>query len=157
MIIALAFYGGLAALAVASTWRVAELRCLGIALLAGFLLSNLAHFALSFDERPAAFTVIEIGISLCAFIARTLGAPRAMVAIISISVLSVTANIAISLYDHPSLYQIHVWEGITNLCYIGECLLASGAGIYAGGWNGGLHRWFDRDRGHVASARNRAD
>jgi hypothetical protein len=134
MLLALAFYGGLAGLALVATWRTHELRWLGAALVLGYLLSNAAHFYLPFEERPALFTVIEIGISLAAFIGRSLGAPRGTVLVISISALSVTANIAISLYSEPSHSQINVWEGITNLCYIGECLVTASTGIYANGW-----------------------
>lgn len=157
MLLALAFYGGLAVLALVVTWRTHELRWLGAALVLGYLLSNAAHFYLPFAERPAAFTVIEIGISLAAFIGRVLGAPRGMILVISISALSVTANIAVSLYTDPSHSQVNVWEGITNLCYIGECLVTAGTGIYANDWLGRFYRGSVDRAGDAAHARRRVE
>lgn len=129
-----------ACLAVAMTWRDRDLQLVGLTLLGGWLLSNAAvWFGMPVDQRPAAYTVIEIAVALMAYIALSGGKSRVLSGLIAVNAASIAANIAFSaapFYDIPSgksSAALIKWQIVTNICFAMECLFASIAGVRSRG------------------------
>lgn len=132
MILALAFFGGLAAAALWACWHDQDLRWLAAALCAGFAASNVVWFFGSIEMRPAAFSLVEVVVLITAFMAWKESGYRTLIALVAVSVLSICSNIVFASIIDPTNQQINIWEIVANICFGAECFLAMGTGIADG-------------------------
>jgi hypothetical protein len=137
--LALAFYGALACLAVWSTWsRLApwrgrdDLWTIGAVLMLGFAASNILKATIPIMDQAGPFSFIEVIIAVTAFYVWSLQRSRLLIALVGLNLASIGANIAFALNFPPTGQQIFLWEVTTNVCFAGECLLASWLGIAHG-------------------------
>jgi len=137
-------FGALALAASVASWRDLDLRPVGIAVVASWIVSNAAHWYLSPLERPAAYTVAEAMVLSTAFLAHVCGAGRMTVAIVAVCTVSIGLNLYTTRFDTMTLSQINWWEISTNLCFAAECLLVITLGLY------------ERSRSWLATGRGRA-
>lgn len=124
------FYAVVAGVTLWASWADHAVRPVGYALVFSYLASNAAHMWLAPVERPQAYTVCEAAVMSMAFFAHVMGASRAMVAVVAVSVVSVALNYYVSTFDIMTRAQTVTWEVATNLCYLLECLLVTSAMIY---------------------------
>lgn len=144
MLLALAFYGALAALAVWATWSD-DMWLLGAALMLGFIVSNVVWFAAPVSWRPGPYSSIEVLIAAAAFGAldKAGGCTRrfaGLVMILGVNIVSICANVALVFNTPPNMRQVWLHEVTTNVCFAVECLLAVGVGV-AHGYRTGRFHW----------------
>lgn len=139
--ILLFLYGSLAVLALWASWHEMDLRWIGLALVFSFIVSNLTWLFGTIDNRAGAYTMCEILVALAAYMAWEDQRSRALPLLGMICAVSISANIALSLHQHPIWAQIHTHEVITNLCFALECLTTAGMGIAHGIGTGRFHLW----------------
>lgn len=140
MILALALYGSLAALALWATWRDFYLRPLGLVLAAGFLLSNSLYFAsITAVERAGPYSGIEVLVAAAAFYALAVRS-RWLILVLAFNLLSIASNIGIAVNNSPDQQQIFAWIVTTNICFAAECVVTTGVGIAHGYRTGRFHR-----------------
>lgn len=144
MILALVFYGALAALAVWATWKDEDLRWIGWMLAAGFCLTNILHFTAPIAAQPGPFTVIEMLVALAAYCAWGALGYRPLIALVAVNLASICLNIAFAAAGEPSVYQTYVFVVGTNICFAVECFLALGVGIAHGYYTGRFRFRFRR-------------
>lgn len=130
--VALAFYGGLAGMAVWATWHDFDLKPVGIALAFCYIVTNLIGLTVPVPSQPGPYSAIQILIAAMAVHAWGEHRSRRLIALVCVSLASVGANIAFVLNFPPDQRQIFLWELTTNMCFAGECLLASWLGIAHG-------------------------
>jgi NADH:ubiquinone oxidoreductase subunit K len=129
----LVFFGLLAGLAVFATWRDSDLRPIGLALAAGFAVSNALHFLAPVVARPGPYTMIEMTIALFAYCAWGVHGGRKLIALVCVNLISVAFNINFALEGfEPSSSAAYIFVLGTNLCFVVECLLALSVGIAHG-------------------------
>ncbi len=141
MILALAFYGALTALAVWATWKDEDLRWIGWMLAAGFFVSNILFFTAPVMAWPGPYTTIETLVALATYCAWRLLGYRLLIVLVAFNLtsLGITVNFAAAGLD-PSRYEIMVFVVGTNICFTVECLLTLGVGIAHGYRTGRFHR-----------------
>lgn len=130
--VALAFYGSLAGLALWATWHDFDLLAVGVALAFCFVISNIIGLTVAVANQPGPYSAIQILIAAMAVQAWGEHRSRKLIALVCVSLASVGANIAFVLNFPPDQRQIFLWELTTNMCFAGECLLASWMGIAHG-------------------------
>ena len=145
-------YGGLAFLALWATWRDRCLFWVAFWIGVSFIVSNMLWaISVPATDRPGIYTMLEVLISVATLCAWERKQHRILVALVSVSALSVCANIVFASIVDPTWRHIHVWEWTTNLCFAAECLLASWGGISYGYESGRfVHRPF-ANRSHAAA------
>ena len=146
-------FGICAILAFAATCLDRDTRWLGAWLLLGFIISNLLYFGgVPPLDRVGPYTLIEIMVAFGALFALVKQLSWALVMIIFLNLISIGANIALALQIVPDGRQIYAWNLTTNLCFAGECALATWVGLSNGFRVGRFDRWL-RPRRDVVSAR----
>lgn len=148
-------YFALALVCCLSVWRDHELRVVGAMLLVGWALTNMANCGFAPSERPAAFTVIEIMLSLVAYFAYLAGRSRLLLVLLAVSATSCASNVAIAAIAQPDTHQVVLWQTLTNVCFGLECLLVFASGVRQ---RGRLGCWFGTSvaaSSHGLAARNR--
>lgn len=123
-------YAGLAAIALAASWRDFDLRPVGIAVAISCAASNASHYWLSQPERPAAYTVAEALVLSMAFLSHVCGASRMLVALVAVCIVSIGLNVHMTTIERATDAQINLWELQTNLCFGVECLLVIASGLH---------------------------
>lgn len=141
MILALAFYGSLAALALWATWRESDLRWIGLALGFSYAASNAIWFFGEIGNRAGVYTMCEIFIALAAYMAWEEHRYRMLAVLGAISAVSIAANIAFAWHDTPTSAQVYMHEVVTNICFALECIVTTGIGVWHGVGAGRFHRW----------------
>ncbi|QPQ55604.1 hypothetical protein IC614_03100 [Allosphingosinicella flava] len=136
----LLFYGSAAAFALWATWRDEDLRWLGGTLCFSFVISNLVWFLGSVSQRPGIYTMLEVFVAVCAYVAWHRHPSKSLIAVVMLATLSICANIgfAITYEDHGPQTRGH--EITTNLIFLFECLLTAGVGIMDGFRTGRFRR-----------------
>jgi hypothetical protein len=111
-------------------------------LAAGFVVSNLLYsHHVPPTDRLGPYTLIEIVVAIGATGALFKQGSWALVAIIFLNLISISANIALALNIPPNVQQIYAWNVTTNLCFAGECALATWVGLSNGYRSGRFDRW----------------
>jgi hypothetical protein len=133
MMLALVFYGALAALAVWATWKDEDLRWIGWMLAAGYVVTNILYFTVPITAHSGPYTLIEVLVALAAYCAWGATGYRLLIALVAVNLASIgiTVNFAAAGAD-PSRYQIFVFVVGTNICFAVECFLTLGVGIAHG-------------------------
>lgn len=145
--ILLIFFGTLALLAVWATRGDEDLRWIGVCLFIGYALSNALHATMPVSAMPGPYSLIEILVLLATSIAwdahrncwplfriRGVEIMRCWPLLVlgGVNILSICINIAFASLSPATLRQIFVFELTTNICFMVECLLATGAGVANG-------------------------
>lgn len=130
--VAIGFYGALTAMALWATLKDFDLLLVGITLAFCFLVTNGLGLAAPIEDQPGPYSAIQILISAAALHAWGVHRSRQFIALVTISIASVCANIAFLLNFPPDQRQIFLWEVTTNMIFAGECLLATWVGIAHG-------------------------
>lgn len=150
--ILLIFFGALALLAGWTTVHDEDLRWIGFWLLIGYALSNFLHANLPVTSMPGPYSVIEVLVLLFASIAwDSHRRCWPLLVLAGVNILSICANIAFASLFPPSHRQIFLFELTTNLCFVAECLLATGVGVY-NGLGDGRFAWLSGLRGRVMAS-----
>lgn len=123
-------YGLLVGVTLWTCWRDEITQAVGWALLVSWVGSNLAHWFLPVLDQPQAYTVAETAVLSMAFFSHVLGASRAMVALVAVSMVSIGANFYVSSFDTLTKPQIVAWEVFSNACFVVENLLVIVPMIY---------------------------
>lgn len=150
MIIALIFYGVLVALAMWATAREENLRWIAAAIAASYAVSNMLWFLGTVPQRPGIYSMLEMFIIISAWLAYEIRRERALIFLVTVSALSICANIGLAAIEHPNNGQVRMHEILTNICFMIECLIVISLGVRDGvrtGRFGRLSRW---RRGHPA-------
>jgi hypothetical protein len=140
-------YMMLAAGACAHTWnsKVHGLRFVGLALVLGWALSNIAWFFApppvkgiydlnAMNLQVTLYTVIEIGVAVCALGVWLERSSAVMIRIVWACTISTMVNVwllmetTLSSAPGPMWWQLNMHEIGTNGCFIVECVLAMWAG-----------------------------
>ena len=132
MILAMLFYGGLAAIALWATWRDFDLRWVGLWLVAGYVITNVMYFTVTVETMVGPYTFIEVMVAIAAMSAWTEHRYSALVLLVAINLASIGANVAFAANFPPNVRQIFLWELTTNICFAAECLIAAGVGVSHG-------------------------
>jgi hypothetical protein len=124
------FYGALALATAVLGWKNADVRPVGLALVASWLGSMASVMWLSPVEQPQAYTICETAVLSMAFFAHVMGAGRAMVAIVAVSMVSIGLNLYMSATDALTRTQVYSWHFAANICFATECLLVAVPALY---------------------------
>jgi len=116
-------YGALVGITLWSCWRNEVMQAVGWALLFSWVSSIAAHYLVPVMDQPQAYTVCETAVLSMAFFSHVLGAGRAMIALVAVSMVSIGANFYVSSFDTLTRSQINAWELATNTCFVIENLL----------------------------------
>ena len=145
MLLVIAFYGTLVALSLWATWHDLHLRTVGAMLTISFCASNAAWFTGDAGTRAGIYTMLEILVSVSAFLAFSFSEYKGerwfMRGIVAVSVLSICVNIAFASILTPINHQIYLYDIATNICFAAECLLATTAGLFNGVGVGRFDHW----------------
>ncbi len=145
-------FGLCAVIVGAATCRDQQTFALGAAMVLGFAVSNaLYFFRFAPLDRVGPYTLIEILVAFGAMIALFQRGSWALVAVIALNLISISANIALALNIPPNVQQIYAWNVTTNLCFVGECAFATWVGLSNGYRAGRFDRWLPHRRVAVAS------
>lgn len=129
----LIFFGTLALLAAWATKGEEDLQWVGVALLAGYALSNLLHATMRVTNMPGPYSLIEFLVLFLTSIAwDSHRRCWPLLVLAGVNIVSICTNIAFASIFPPSPRQIYHFELTTNLCFVAECLLATGVGVYNG-------------------------
>jgi hypothetical protein len=146
------FYGVLALIAFLATLRDPDLLWIGAWLLGGWAISNYLHATMPVTELVGPYSMIEFMVLYATSIAW--GTHRRywpLLIIGALNLVSIAVNIGFSRNFPPTGRQIYLWELTTNLCFAGQCLLATGVGIFDGFRVGRFNRLSDLWKRAVAA------
>jgi len=116
-------YGLLALTTLAVSWRVETVQAVGWALFASWMLSNAAHWWIAPADQPQAYTVCEAAVLSMAFFSHVLGAPRTMIVLVALSMLSICLNFYVSSLEALTDEQRYLWKVVSNGIFAAENVL----------------------------------
>lgn len=116
-------YGLLVGVTLWTSWKNEVVQAVGWALLVSWAGSNAAHWWVGPMDRPQAYSVCEVAVLSMAFFSHVLGASRAMVALVAVSMVSIGINFYVSSFDALTREQTNLWEMASNVCFVIENLL----------------------------------
>lgn len=145
--IAILFYGSLAALALFATWRDIDMFWVGLWLALGFVASNIMFASMVVRDLPGPYTFIEVMVAVAAVAAWTSHRYRGLIALVAVNLTSIGFNVVYALNRPPTPYQDYLWVVATNACFAAECLIVAGVGIAHGYRTGRFSRRLRLRRG----------
>ena len=130
-------YGALALIALWATWRDTDLVWIGVFLIGGWAVSNLADWYLPIERQPGPYAVIElliVYVTSLAYMAELRRGRRRWPLLLlgGAAIVSVIATAAFTTQYPPSGRQVYLWKLTTNLCFAAECLFATTTGVIDG-------------------------
>jgi len=130
---ALVLFGLLAFVAVLATWCDEDLRWIGLWLFGGFALSNILHAHMRVSDLTGPYSLIEFMVLVAVSVAwASHRSYWPLLLLGAVNILSICINVAFAVNYSESARQIYLFELTTNMCFVAECMLATGVGLVHG-------------------------